>query len=460
MSNYNLNDLIEYNKEIEALAVSFGLDCYEQEFELCSYEDMLASEAYLGMPTRYPHWSFGKAYERKKTFYRYNLTGLPYEMVINSNPCLAYLMKDNTLLLQVLTMAHVYGHNDFFKNNRYFRIGTRADSAVEMFNSHARRIRMYCADPSIGHHRVEKVLDAAHALRFQTRRVVGEKQETREEIKQRLLDRHGTGKSEYPLLQSNNQKKEINLDALVLQPEDDLLLFLGRHGKLSDWERDVVEMVREESLYFLPQVETKIMNEGWASFWHFKMLNEMNLPQELHIEFLKRHNQVVCAHEGSLNPYHLGYKIFEKLASRSDGAEFIFRVREQERDASFILRYLDEELCREMHLFEYFRSGREYVISEVPDEQGWKKVRLTLANQVGLNAIPNIRVQDVSDHNDILYLEHESDGRDLQLEYAIRTLRHVASLWGRKVVLTTCVRGARQVLESSKDQIIYNGGNF
>ena len=117
-SDYSMNDLLQYNYRIEEMILAAGLNTYPQEFEICSYEDMLGYEAYAGMPVRYTHWSFGKAYERKKTFYRYNLTGLPYEMVINSNPCLAYLMKDNTLLLQILTMAHVYGHNDFFKNNR------------------------------------------------------------------------------------------------------------------------------------------------------------------------------------------------------------------------------------------------------------------------------------------------------------------------------------------------------
>ena len=172
-SDYSMHDLLQYNSRIEEMVLDARLNTYPQEFEICSYEDMLGYEAYAGMPVRYPHWSFGKAYERKKTFYRYNLTGLPYEMVINSNPCLAYLMKDNTLLLQILTMAHVYGHNDFFKNNRLFKTGTRAEYTLEMFKSHGRRISEYIQDPSIGYARVERVLNAAHALRFQIYRTVG-----------------------------------------------------------------------------------------------------------------------------------------------------------------------------------------------------------------------------------------------------------------------------------------------
>jgi stage V sporulation protein R len=144
---------------------------------------MLNYEAYMGMPARYPHWSFGKAFERKKTFYHYNLSGLPYEMVINTNPCLAYLMKDNTLLLQILTMAHVYGHNDFFCNNRLFKEGTRAELVLEMFKSHARRIRSYISDPSIGYSKVERVLDAAHALRLQCYRQPGQKSEAEKKPK-------------------------------------------------------------------------------------------------------------------------------------------------------------------------------------------------------------------------------------------------------------------------------------
>ena len=156
-TGYTLLDLKEWNDKIEELVQNNGLDYYEQQFEICSYEDMLCYEAYVGMPSHYPHWSFGKTYEKQKTFYSYNLTGLPYEMVINSDPCMAYLMRDNTLLLQILTIAHVYAHNDFFKNNRLFKQNTRAELTVEMFKAHADRVRDYIADPSIGPNKVERI---------------------------------------------------------------------------------------------------------------------------------------------------------------------------------------------------------------------------------------------------------------------------------------------------------------
>src|SRR5215210_2399570 len=169
MTSWTLSDLERWDDRIREKVAEFGLDCYPQEFEVCDQNAMLGYMAYHGMPSHYPHWSFGKAFEQTKTMYDHGVSGLPYEMVINSNPCLAYLMRDNSLALQVLTIAHVYGHNDFFKNN--FTFGTtRALYTIETFKSHANRVRHYVEDPSIGLERVERILDAAHALSLQCRR--------------------------------------------------------------------------------------------------------------------------------------------------------------------------------------------------------------------------------------------------------------------------------------------------
>jgi hypothetical protein len=163
MANYELQDLVEWDARIRDKVAEFGLDCFTQEFELCDHFGMLGYMAYSGMPSHYPHWSYGKSYEKLKTLYDHGVSGLPYEMVINSDPALAYLMRDNTLLLQILTIAHVYGHNDFFKNNFTYRT-TRASLTIELFKAHALRVRHYAEDPSIGVEKVEHVLDAAHAL--------------------------------------------------------------------------------------------------------------------------------------------------------------------------------------------------------------------------------------------------------------------------------------------------------
>ncbi|MDP4090079.1 MAG: SpoVR family protein, partial [Bacillota bacterium] len=235
---YTLADLEKWNEHIEDIAKSKGLNCYEQEFEIISYNDMLAYEAYVGMPSRYPHWSFGKAYEKNKTMYKYNLTGLPYEMVINSNPSIAYLMKENTLLLQILTMAHVYGHNDFFKNNRLFVEGTRADYTVEIFKSHADTVRSYINDPSIGYENVERILDAAHAIKLQTSRVIGAKRLSEEEIRQNILDRYNPAFDQFSNIKPYSKPELPDLNKIPLEPEEDLLYFIIQYGSLQEWEKN------------------------------------------------------------------------------------------------------------------------------------------------------------------------------------------------------------------------------
>jgi len=450
MADFSMKELELWNEQIEELVRGFGLDYYEQEFEIISYEDMICYEAYTGMPSHYPHWSYGKAYERIKTLNRYNLTGLPYEMVINSNPCIAYLMKDNTLLLQILTIAHVYGHNDFFKNNRLFKLGTRADYTVEMFKNHADRIREYIADPGIGYSRVEKILNAAHAVRYQTSRVAGEKRLSHDEKKKRLIEKYQRPKSDYPLLEPRVKEEfelPVDIKKIPLEPEEDLLYFISRYGRLRDWEKDLLDIVREETMYFIPQIETKIMNEGWASFWHYTILNKLELPQNLHFEFLKRHNQVIRPVEGRINPYYIGFKIFESMVEKCGGDyKKIFEIREIERDQSFLRRYLTQELCNEMNLFEYIKSGNEYIISEVSDDDGWRLIRDSLASSVGMGGIPVINVIEWVQKDNTLILEHRYDGRELEMNYAYETIKYIVDLWDGKVMLITCLEDKRKII--------------
>jgi stage V sporulation protein R len=462
MSDYSMKELQEWNERIEEIVQKEGLNYYPQEFEIVSQDDMIGYEAYVGMPSHYPHWSYGKAYERAKTFNKYNLQGLPYEMVINSNPCLAYLMKDNTLLLQILTIAHVYGHNDFFKNNRLFRDGTRAEYTIEMFKNHANRVRKYIEDPSIGYKRVERILNAAHALRYQTSRVVGEKKLSYQEEMKRKMERYQKPEDSNPLLTWKRDKRDdmpIDIGKIPPSPEEDVLGFLTQFAHLNEWERDLLSIALEESRYFLPQIETKIMNEGWASFWHYTILNKLNLEQGLHIEFLKRHNQVIRPFAGQINPYYVGFKIFEDLKNRY-GFEKIFQVREVERDQSFLMRYLTFDLSREMNLFEYEKKGSAYTVSEVSDDDGWKQVRNTLAMSVGMGGIPCIKVIELVKKDNTFVLEHEFDGRELELGYAYETLRHCQELWGGKVVLITVLDGIKKMITCEEDKkITMNGYN-
>ena len=433
---YVLKDLIEWNEVIESKAKELGLNFYPQEFEIIGFNEMLGYEAYVGMPSRYPHWSFGKSYEKNKTLYSFNLTGLPYEMVINSNPCLAYLMRENTLPLQILTMAHVYGHNDFFKNNRLFKEGTRAKLALEMFKLDGEIIREYINAPGIGYEKVERILDAAHAIRYNIGRVIGRKEMTDEEIRKNRIDDYKKAIENKSILDMDMVIEEPILDKIPLEPYDDVVGFIIKYGKLEEWEKDIVRIVKRETEYFMPQIETKTMNEGWASYWHYNILKSLDLPEGLHFEFLKRHNDVVAPILGGLNPYYVGFKMFEDIERRY-GKDKIFEVRDMERDASFIRRYLTQELCEELNLFQYGKKSFDYVIEEVSDEDGWKEIRDNLAFTAGLGSIPYIRVIDLNTRDLTLTLEHVYDGRELEATYAKETLKYVQQLWGYKVRLLT-----------------------
>ncbi len=443
--DYLLSDLEDWNKKIEKIVEEVGLDCYPQEFEVIGYNDMLAYEAYVGMPSKYPHWSYGKAYEKNKTLYSFNMTGLPYEMVINSDPSLAYLMRENTLLLQILTMAHVYGHNDFFKNNRLFRDGTRADKTIEMFKLDADIIRGYINDPSIGYSEVERVIDAAHSIRYQVPRVIGVKKVSEEKIKQGMLDDYTRKREQRSILDQYEEIEMPDINKIPLEPDDDLIQFIINYGDLEDWERNILSIVRRESMYFIPQIETKIMNEGWASFWHYNILKKLNLDDGLYLEFIKRHNDVIAPNPYSLNPYYIGFKVLQDIDKRY-GREKLFEVRELERDNSFLRKYLTQELCEELGLFKYGKKGLDIVVDEVSDENGWRKIRDTIATECGVGSIPYIRVKEMDRKDFSLNLEHVFDGRELEASYTKRTLKHIYELWKRKVTLTTKNKDGSEVV--------------
>ncbi|HTN69707.1 MAG TPA: SpoVR family protein [Methylomirabilota bacterium] len=469
-ASFTIEDLQDWNGRIVELVQEFGLDPYPQEFEICDYEQMLSYMVYSGMPSHYPHWSYGKAFEKLKTLYDYGLSGLPYEMVINSNPAIAYLMRDNTLALQVLTMAHVYGHNDFFKNNFTFRT-IRAEFTIETFKAHANRVRHYVEDPSIGLEKVEHILDAAHALSLQCRRNLTIRKQTEAEQREaRLQD----SKPAHDPFQSVHRRKEWvapDLDKVPLYPEEDILLFIRDHNpQLAEWEKDLLTIVHEQAQYFIPQIETKIMNEGWASFWHKRILEALDLPQDLRLEFIVRHTQVLSPSPGGLNPYHIGMKVWEDIEHRWSHAsdqmekdhapktksaqEKLFEVREVERDSSFLRRYLTEELVRELNLFEYQSRGDEKVVSRVADEDSWQAIKDTLIQNVGTGTIPVIKVEDADySNNRGLFLKHSHDGRDLQLEYAEKTLQYLRQLWGREVALETVLNEKKSLLCFANDKL-------
>jgi stage V sporulation protein R len=454
---YTVRDLEVWNEKILKKVEEFGLSCFPQDFEICDYDQMLGYITYSGMPSHYPHWSYGKAFERQKMLYNLGMTGLPYEMVINSDPCLAYLMRDNTLALQILTMAHVYAHNDFFKNNGYFA-DTNPQATIDKFKTRAERVREYIEDPSIGIQKVERLLDAAHALQFQVdpNRMI--RRLSRKERQERVFQQSLPPDDPHWNIHKPQEYTPPDLDKIPLEPERDLLIFIrDYHNGLAEWEKDLLTIVHDEAEYFLPQMETKIMNEGWASFWHHRIMLALDLPDNIKMEFFVRHNQVLRPITGSLNPYHLGFKIFESIFNRYEepdsddpraeglpggqGAEKIFQIRETDRDVSFLRTYLTEELARELDLFVHEERGRDRVITDVSDEPGFENVKRELLRTIGSARTPVIHILDADlGGSRLLHLEHVFEGRELKEDYAKKTLEHLGTLWGGRVCLDTRIR--------------------
>ena len=227
-----------------------------------------------------------------------------------------------------------------------------------------------------------------------------------------------------------------NLDKIPLEPVDDIMGFIIEYGSLKEWEKTILSIVKREAEYFLPQIETKIMNEGWASYTHYNILKQLDLPQELYLEFIKRHNDVIAPAIGGLNPYYIGFKMFEDIEKKY-GKEKIFEVRAIERDSSFLRRYLTQELCEELNLFEYNQRTFDTIIEEISDEDGWKTIRDTLSYTCGMGGIPYVRIIDLNKNDRTLTLENVYDGRTLDLSYAKATLQYIQELWGYDVKLIT-----------------------
>lgn len=379
---YNLKDLKYWSNKIEDIAKDLALNYYNQEFELINYNEMLCYEAYLGMPSRYPHWSFGKNYDKLRTLYQHNIMGLPYELVINSNPCIAYLMKDNSLPLQILTMAHVYGHNDFFKNNRIFEENTEGERVLDDFKNNSKLIRKYSDNFSIGRKKVERVLDIAHSIKFQK----------------------------------------------------ELITHIINSNRLEKWQKDILEIVKKESIYFMCQIETKIINEGWASFCHYEILKLLELPQEYFIDIIRIHNSVVAPVIGKLNPYNIGFSLFKSIENKY-GMDKVFEVREIERDESFIRKYLDEDLCIDLNLYKYGSYDKEAIVEGTIKDIGFNAIKNTLCLNCGMNTIPNIIIKE--EGNNHLILKQQFNIRELNIEYAKETLKNIVEILNKNVVLET-----------------------
>lgn len=431
MADWSMEELQDWDKKICTLGEALGLDWYPIEYEICDYKEMIGHMAYTGLPTHYRHWSYGKSFDRIQTEYNLGMSGLPYEMIINSNPSISYLMTENPMPTHILTMAHCVGHSDFFKNNRAFS-ETGADTAIDKFKASGKRIKKYMEDPNIGIDNVERILDACHTIKYQVPRTAGLKRRNHKQLKnyyRKLMLNDKTG-----------QWEDFDLERIPLEPEYNLLGFIAEHNKfLQDWERDVIRIVESESLYFVPQACTKIMNEGWACMIHEKILNSLGIPDDYYLSFIRLHNQVVRPHLGAINPYHLGYKIFKKI-EKEHGFEKCLSVREIHNDETFIKNYLDEELCMDLNLFSFSFSNKEgyHKITDVSNKESWRTVRDDLIKNVGLNSVPVVMVDELT-RDGTLILKHEHDGRDLELSEANKVFEHINVLWQGGVKFTTII---------------------
>ena len=353
-------------EQIWEVARGFGLDPYPTNFEIVPAPVMYEVGSYA-LPGRYSHWTFGKAYHRMKTMYDFGLSKI-YEVVINTNPAYGFLLETNSPIQNKMVIAHVLGHVDFFKNNTYFSKTNRR--MVESVSTHAQRMMEY--EFKYGRKTVERFLDAVLAIEehidpyfFIKRDVSPAEERRRAELRPKdgryddlwLLDR---SEREARQLRRDEQSSEQEKAPRERLPEKDLLFYIMKNSPtLSGWQRDAIAMVHEEMEYFVPQMQTKIMNEGWASIWHARIMRELDLSDNEHIEFANLHSGVVSPHKGQLNPYYLGYKIYEDIERRwnepsaeeqkrfgrkgNEGHDKIFEVRELENDVSFLRNYLTEE---------------------------------------------------------------------------------------------------------------------
>ncbi|WP_456282916.1 SpoVR family protein [Bacillus sp. JZ34] len=447
--------------EITEIAEGFGLDFYPMRYEICPAEIIYTFGAY-GMPTRYSHWSFGKQFHKMKLHYDFGLSKI-YELVINSNPCYAFLLDSNSLIQNKLIVAHVLAHCDFFKNNCRFQ-NTKRDM-VESMSATAERIKHY--ETVHGSKEVEAFLDAVLAIEehIDPSLVRPKLSWSIDDEEEEETDASPTPYDDLWELdhKGSKEKKKRTKKKFPPKPEKDILLFIEEHSReLEPWQRDILTMMREEMLYFWPQLETKIMNEGWASYWHQRIIRELDLTSSEAIEFAKLNAGVVQPSKTGINPYYLGLKIFEDIEERynnptedmkkmgvkpDSGREKIFEVREIESDISFIRNYLTKDLVMREDLYLFQKQGRDYKIID----KDWKAVRDQLVSMRVNGGFPYLTVEN-GDYlkNNELYIKHWYEGIELDLKYLEKVLPYLHQLWGRSVHVET-------VLEDKPVMFSYDG---
>jgi len=471
-------DLRALKQEIEAHARSYGLDFYETIFEVLEAEDLNEVAAYGGFPTRYPHWSFGMSYEELRKGYDYGLSKI-YEMVINNDPCYAYLMRCNHTVDQKLVMAHVYGHCDFFKNNAYFAHTSR--KMMDEMANHGVRLRRYVEKH--GEDEVEAFIDRCmsvddlidvhstairrrdETLRYDFKEVEDEELKLTRFKSKDYMDSYINPRDILKAEEEERRKvKEQTARNFPEHPEKDVLLFLIEQAPLKPWQRDVLSIIRDEAYYFAPQAQTKIINEGWASYWHSTIMTERALEPWECVDYADHHSGTMATALGRVNPYKLGIELLRDIEHRWNTGKFgkayddcddlderrawdrklglgrkkIFEVRRVHNDITLIDTYLTPEFCQQHKMFSY--AFQEQTGQYIIESREFAKIKQRLLFSLTNFGKPWIYVVDGNYRNrGELLLRHDHNGIDLKLDRAADTLGNLQFLWGRPVHLQTVV---------------------
>jgi stage V sporulation protein R len=468
-------DLIEHaHEEIRRVAKNFGLDTYPNQLEIITAEQMMDAYTSVGMPVSYNHWSFGKHFLSTEKSYKRGQMGLAYEIVINSNPCIAYLMEENSLTMQALVIAHAaYGHNSFFKGNYLFRTWTDADAIVD-YMVFAKNYIAEC-EQRYGIDAVELLLDSCHALqnygvdRYKRPAKLSLAQENARQKEREEYAQSQVNELWRTVPRRDEEEEDTPPPRFPPEPEENLLYFIEKYAPLLEpWQREMVRITRKISQYFYPQRQTQVMNEGWATFWHYTILQELYkegiVGDGFMLEFLQSHTNVVyqppatSQYYSGINPYALGFAMmtdirricedptpedrewFPAIAGTDWRKALDFAMRNF-KDESFIAQYLSPKLIRDFHFFAVLDddSNEKLTISAIHDERGYRDVRQKLADQYNLgNREPNIQVWQVNTRDDrALTLRHTLFQRRPVNQHAQEVLKHVARLWGFDVRLDT-----------------------
>ncbi|MFC7515401.1 SpoVR family protein [Herbaspirillum sp. GCM10030257] len=468
-------ELIEsVHEEIRRVAEGFGLDTYPNQLEVITAEQMMDAYASVGMPVSYAHWSYGKQFLSTEKSYKRGQMGLAYEIVINSNPCIAYLMEENSLTMQALVIAHAsYGHNSFFKNNYLFRTWTDAEAIIDYMVF----AKNYIADCErrYGIDAVELLIDSCHALQnYGVDRYKRPAKLSMAEERERQEDRERYLQSQVNDLWRTIPRKaevvqEIGPSRFPAEPQENLLYFIEKSAPLLEpWQREIVRIVRKISQYFYPQRQTQVMNEGWATFWHYTILNQLYdegvVGNGFMMEFLQSHTNVVyqppvtSKYFNGINPYALGFAMMRDIRricenptdedrqwfpdiAGSDWKKTLDFAMRNFKDESFIAQYLSPKVIRDFHFFAVLDDDKKekLSISAIHDDAGYRYIREQLAGQYNLgNREPNIQVWSVDTHGHrALTLRHNQYLRRPLSNQTGEVLKHVARLWGFDVILET-----------------------